>query len=262
MNVGRLHLAQQSRARRLARYEEVHQLQQQGLSERAIARQLQISRTIVRRFLAADQFPERSARLPRSTPLTPYHDYLHRRWAEGCHNSAQLWRELRTRGYRGQRSSVRDFVAPWRQRNQQPPLSTRTAVLGQPPSPRWTARLLLQAPERLTEEQRSFLNRLTELNSDIGQAAELAQHFAQIVRERKHTELKNWTERAHQSKLAELRRFAAGLRRDAAAVQAALREPWSNGPVEGQIHRLKLIKRQMYGRGKLDLLRQRLLYAA
>ena len=85
--------------------------------------------------------------------------------------------------------------------------------------------------------------------NEVGPVVELARQFVPIIRERQPEELDGWIERAKNSAAPELRRFAAGLKRDDAAVRAALEEPWSNGPVEGQVHRLKLIKRQMYGRG-------------
>jgi transposase len=142
-----------------------------------------------------------------------------------------------------------------------PPVSPLVNPLSGTPSPRWAALLLLQPAEKRTSAQQSFVDRLIRLG-EVGAVAELARQFLQIVRERQPEELDPWIERAEKTTAPELRRFAAGLKRDYAAVQAALEEPWSNGPVEGQVHRLKLIKRQMYGRGKLDLLRVRLQQAA
>jgi transposase len=254
-------LAEQRRAHRLARYQQVHQLRQQGNSERAIARQLRISRKVVRRFLAAPAFPERVARPPRATLLTPYHEYLRRRWTEGCRNAAQLLREISQQGYRGKRSAVNDFVARWRKIENPPPVSPLVDHLPGTPSPRLASLLLLQPAEKRTSAQQSFVDRLIRLG-EVGPVAELARQFVQIIRKRQPEELDCWIERAEKTTAPELRRFAAGLKRDYAAVRAALEEPWSNGPVEGQVHRLKLIKRQMYGRGKLDLLRVRLQQAA
>ena len=89
----------------------------------------------------------------------------------------------------------------------------------------------------------------------------LAREFAAMVRQREARQLVAWVEKAMQSQIASLRSFAASLRQDMAAVCAGLSLPWSNGPTEGHINRLKCLKRQMYGRAKLDLLRQRLLAA-
>jgi transposase len=255
------HLAEQRRAHRLARYRHVRQLREQGHSERAIARQLRISRKVVRRFLAAPACPERAARPPRVTLLTPFHEYLRRRWTEGCRNAAQLLREISQQGYRGKRSIVNHLIAKWRRTENPPPVSLLADHLLGTPSPRWAVFLLLRPAEKRTNEQQSFIDRLVRLD-EVGPVAELARQFVQIIRERQSEELDGWIERAKNSAAPELRRFAAGLKRDEAAVRAALEEPWSNGPVEGQVHRLKLIKRQMYGRGKLDLLRARLQHAA
>src|SRR4051812_33169932 len=254
-------LAEQRRAHRLARYQQVRQLREHGHSERAIARLLRISRKVVRRFLAAPTFPERAARPPRMTLLTPYHEYLRRRWTEGCHNAAQLLREISQQGYQGKRSMVNELVAKWRKTGNQPVLFSARDLRSRTPSPRWAAFLLLQPTDKRTNEQQTFVDHLVRLD-EVGPIAELARQFVQIIRDRPSEELDGWIERAKNSTAPELRRFAAGLKRDEAAVRAALEEPWSNGQVEGQVHRLKLIKRQMYGRGKLDLLRARLQHAA
>jgi transposase len=100
------------------------------------------------------------------------------------------------------------------------------------------------------------------LSPEIAQAQELALNFINIIRERHVDELSEWLIKASTSGLAEFRRFARGVTSDLSAVRAALSYQWSQGQVEGQVHRLKMIKRQMYGRAKLDLLRARVLYAS
>jgi transposase len=100
---------------------------------------------------------------------------------------------------------------------------------------------------------------LLTVSAPLARARELALRFAAIVRERKIGDFGRWLDDAAES---ELRSFASGLKQDEAAVRAALELPWSNGQTEGQITRLKLIKRQMYGRAKHDLLRARVLQAA
>ena len=95
----------------------------------------------------------------------------------------------------------------------------------------------------------------------IAQIAALTETFAQMVRQRTPSELQTWIETVLTSRLPDLKRFATGLQQDA-AVRAACELPYSNGQTEGQVTRLKLLKRQMYGRAKLDLLRQRVLHAA
>jgi len=253
--------AERSRAARLERYQQVRLLRQQGASERVIARQLRISRKVVRRFLASEQFPERAARQTRPPPLAPYQDSLRRRWTEGCHNAAQLLREIQAQGYGGKRSSVRDFVARWRETKQWPPRRSMSDPRLRAPSPPSVALLLLRPSEQLPAEQQSFVDLLT-AEQEAREVRELGQQFVQMIRERQRSKLDDWIKPGAESAAAERRRFAAGLKRDYAAVSAALEEPWSKGPVEGQVPRLKLIKCQMYGRGKLDLLRVRLQHAA
>jgi transposase len=100
------------------------------------------------------------------------------------------------------------------------------------------------------------------LDPVLDEAVSLTEEFARLVRERQADHLDAWLERASGSAVLAFRNFAASLRRDEAAVRAGMSLPWSTGPVEGEINRLKLIKRTMFGRAKLDLLRQRVLYAA
>lgn len=122
--------------------------------------------------------------------------------------------------------------------------------------------MLLAEENDLRPEEQTYCARLRELCPEVHTAVTLARAFFQMVRERKADQFETWQQTVHESAVAELRRFAAGLEQDKAAVARALSEPWSNGVVEGHVNRLKLIKRQMYGRAKFDLLRQRVLHAA
>lgn len=114
----------------------------------------------------------------------------------------------------------------------------------------------------MSETERRDLAQLQHEQGDAGALYCLSQTFAQMMRERAVECLDRWLEEAEKSPFPELQSFVAGIRRDEAAVRAALELPWSQGQVEGQITKLKLLKRQMYGRAKLDLLQQRLLHAA
>ena len=128
------------------------------------------------------------------------------------------------------------------------------------PSPREAAWMLLR-PEKLNGEQRSMVERLCQLFPQVEKAKELAQEFARVVRERSSGKLNGWLRAATGSKLKEFESFARGLSEDYEAVKNALRYEWSNGQLEGQVNRLKLIKRQMYGRAKFDLLKARVLHS-
>lgn len=121
---------------------------------------------------------------------------------------------------------------------------------------------LLLPAERRTARQQAYLDRLLPGTAALQLAAELAREFGRLVRERDLAALEPWLARAEASGLAEFAACAASLRQDKAAVEAALTLPWSNGQTEGQVTRLKLVKRQMYGRAKADLLRRRVLHRA
>jgi len=181
------------------------------------------------------------------------------------------WREITAQGYAGCVSVVRDYLARWRarlpaeQRRTSGPRATRSPTQ-RIPSPRSATWFLLKPPDEKQPEkaefQKRFVQTLCELCPEVKVAQELAQQFLEIVRERQAARLEPWLQAVAESHLPELQSFARGLRLDLGAVAAALTEEWSNGQVEGQVHRLKLIKRSMYGRANFDLLRARVLPAA
>jgi transposase len=263
------------RAHRLARYAEVRALRVQGLGQRAIARRLRINRATVRRFLAADAFPERAPQPPRASMLDPFAAHLERRWAEGCRNGMQLWREVRERGYPGSRK----LVARWVQQRRPAPAPTTptkyrtrarpvpdggdqpTAAAGRRASSRRLAWLLVRDPDRLTVPERAALAQMRQACRDVDAAYPLVREFVRMIRERTPEALAPWFATVAATAVPDLRTFAAGLRRDERAVVAALTLPWSNGQTEGHVNKLKVLRRQMYGRGSLDLLRRRLLAA-
>jgi transposase len=256
---------QRRRARRVERYDSVLALHRLGLSARRIAAALDLSRTTVQRYLQADGFPEIGPRAKRRSVLDPYRPYLETRWAEGCRNGRQLFQELTERGFPGKHSILTDALTKLRRRETRPDDGAGQAVVAQAPSPRESARSVRwwMVSERadLEDEQRKTLEEFLAENAEARQVYELAQEFRQIVRERRGEDLADWLERAREGP-RELRTFVGGIERDRAAVYAGLTEDWSQGQVEGQIHKLKLIRRKMYGRGRMDLLRRRVLEAA
>jgi transposase len=132
----------------------------------------------------------------------------------------------------------------------------------QGPTARQVSLLFLRRPTRLTKEQATYLDHLCQRDAAIGTAYSLAQDFVHMLREREGERLDVWIAATAESGIADVRRFAQGLTEDYAAVRAGLTLPYSNGQTEGQIHRLKLVRRSMYGRGKFDLLERRVLSAA
>lgn len=264
---------QARRARRLARYEAIVELHQQGKSLRAIAEELRISRATVRRFIRADGFPERAKSPLRPTSLTPYESYLRERWTAGCQNARVLWEEIQALGFQGALVTVRRWVGGWRASpgrrgptsrkgrpvdgKATPPPPKPTRVL----SPRQARWLLLRPVDDLRPEEQAYRHELLQ-EDEIQRGQSLTEDFGRLVRERDRAALMPWLSRAEESGLGEYREFAIVLRRDLAAVEAALTHEWSNGQTEGQINRLKMLKRQMFGRASLSLLRRRFLRAA
>jgi transposase len=247
------------RARRLARYEQVRALHAAGRSDLAIARAVGLDRRTVHLFRSAPAFPERATR-PSASATAPFHAYLRARVAAGCVNAVTLCREIVAQGYRGGTGMVRTFIAALRP-TAIPPTVARSA----PPSPEQTVWLLHHVercsagrPHPISEREARYVTLLTTGETPIADAARLATAFRHLLKTRDLNALQPWLAAAEASPLA---RFARGLRRDGDAVLAALCFRWSQGPVEGHVHRLKSVKRTMYGRGSFELLRQRVLYA-
>ena len=234
----------------------VQALYARGLGLRAIARELGIDRKTVRRFAHAITGDQAVARaISRPTVLDRYQPHLHRRWAEGCHDAAVLHAEITALGYRGSLRTVYRYLQPLRAGI--PPAALTPSVLKIGEVTSW----LLRRAEDLHPRQQQFL---ADVRGHCAQLDRLAEHvtgFAKMMT--KHTgerDLAGWLERVEANDQPELHTFAAGIRLDLAAVTAGLSLPHSSGPVEGNLNRLKAIKRQMYGRASLDLLRKRVIY--
>jgi hypothetical protein len=213
--------------------------------------------------------------------LDPFLPYLHRRWMDGNVNGSELWREIRAQGYSEAQRHVlrwaqqqRTVPAPTspraKQRTDDGPPGTRTTLGGAAtttgkspalPAPRQLVWVFLHAPADLTGDEQVILARVHQ-DPQMMRVYRLAQQFQQMVRMRQAQELTNWFDQCAESGVNAFETFAATLRRDEVAIRHALTEPWSTGPVEGQITRVKCVKRQMYGRASFDLLRQRVLRAA
>jgi transposase len=259
---------QVSRANRYARYQQILALAREGLSQRAIARQLHLSRGCVHRYVTATSFPERALPGKRGSQLDPYMPYLRQRWEQGCHNGRQLVYEIEAQGFRGSASLVRQLLGDWRADLPAPEPGVRgpkrrTA----PPAPRRVSARqaswwFVTPPEQLTDNQRVLLQRVCQTNATLQELYQLGQQFALMVKQRRARRLDPWLRRVSQSSSTDLQGFASGIKRDYAAVKMALSVPWSQGQVEGQITRLKLLKRQMYGRARFQLLRSRTLRRA
>ena len=264
-----------ARERRLQRYQQVKSLVAQGKPLLQSAKQLKMSRTTVTAYAAATVFPERAATRPQPSQLDPYRAYLQERWHAGCTNASQLWREIHAQGYPGGRRQIARWVlhqrsepsalAPKKYGFNRPAASTPAgdAATSAPAlaAPRQLVWLLLREPAQLSDEETAVVARLLQ-HPDMRRAQKRAHEFQAMVRQRKPEAFNGWLQACAASSIAELQSFAKGLLQAEPSIRAALSEPWSSGQAEGQVNRLKLLKRQMYGRAKFDLLRQRVLNAA
>jgi len=244
---------QQNRERRLARYEAVMELVQRGVPQREIARRCEMSRKTIRGWIRAQDFPERKQSNHFST-VDPYREYLDMRRRQGCRNGAQLWQELHAQGFTGRPRTLRD----WLRKHDGPRGSSCELPSSAPVPPRTTPRQIAWPLLKEPTDARPYLEELYRQSAEITAVSSAAREFCRIVRERDSAAWPLWRQAAASGPLAG---FAKHLCRDERAFLAALLQPWSNGPVEGHVHRLKLIKRSMYGRAKFDLLRLRVVNA-
>ena len=244
---------------RLARYQQMIQLHEQGMTQDAIAQQLGISLNTVRRWLVSG-CPE-STRGPYVSRLDPYLPLIWKLWAQGCHNIAQIYRELSAQGYRGSYASVHDNIV---RRLQFGGHKTPTDASPKHPvlaAPRQALFLFLRRPEELRAQEQEAVTTLRQLHPEVDLAYDLVQQFARMLRTRTGEFLDAWLAQVESSKLPELQSFASGIEKDKDAVRAGLTWWISNGMVEGHVTKLKLIKRQGYGRAGFPLLRKRVLHA-
>jgi transposase len=189
----------------------------------------------------------------RQSSLDPYLPWLDEQWVAGCRNGAELWRRLTARGFRG---SLR-VVTEWATRRRRAEKAD-AENLQRIPSARTIARLMTIGRDGLSKAETVTVAALEAGVPALVEARELIDSFQAMIRHKTAAALTPWIERARTSLVAS---FVRGVANDEAAVRAAIALPWSNGQTEGQITRLKLVKRQMYGRGKLDLLQARLIGA-
>lgn len=251
-------LAAAAPSRRQAQCEEAVRLHAAGATITRISAELGIDRKTVRGWLRIGRPPP--WRQPSGDSiLDPYATFLGRRWSEGCRNAARLWRELRDLGFRGRPSVVRDWAARHRG------FPEREGGGGGPLPPTWPtpagyrlARLLTTRRSRMTAEERIFVTRLLADQPELGAAVTWAKRLSRLLRQKATDSLEDVLAAGAGTLL---RRFATSLRRDYDAINAALSLPWTTSPVEGQISRIKMIKRTMYGRAGFELLRARVLHA-
>jgi len=255
------------RAWQLTVYHQVQTLAAEGKSHREIASRLQVHPQTVRKYLGLPQFVDRR-HSPSPSRVEPYRAYLQERWEQGEVMIKTLWHEIQQQGFPGSYGSVWKFLHTWPlpagMVSSASSLPSGPYVRSTPTTrtPRQTMWLLLRDPEGLQETDAAYRQALLRLAPSLENFSTLGREFLQMIKKRESAAFLPWLARAKECPSEEMRRFALGLENEAAAALGALTEPWSTGPVEGQITRLKLLKRQMYGRANIDLLRLRVLHAA
>lgn len=270
---------QARREKRMARYEMVRALHEQGMSQREIARTLKLSRQTISKFLHAEQYPEMHHKKRGEKPslLDPYRAYILHRWQQGYRNSVQLYDEITAQGFKGSAPLLRIFLAELRKKHREAGSASAltldraqraiTLLPSTPPKPRLTHRmsagraswLFIRKEADLSEQQKREVEQIKAAHPELQTAYQLVQAFVLLLSERRSADLDAWLAQASASSTSELKRFAKGLLQDYDAVRTACSTEWSNGQVEAQVNCLKLQKRMVYGRANFDLLRLRVL---
>jgi transposase len=246
------------RSERSARYEQAVELNRLGKPSQEIARILGVTGRTIQRWLKADTFPDAKRRRRRPGSFEIYASYVLSRWQAGERNGLAIYRDIKEQGYDGSERTVYRYLEPLKQAEVRASIDVHRLQ-------KWTANtaiwLFVRDPEKLDEIEREDLAAFCEASAPLKKAYDLLQDFLSMVHKREGQRLDAWLARVAESGLPELQSFAAGVEKDKDAVQAGLTWPINNGMVEGHVTKLKLIKRQMYGRAGFTLLRQRVLHA-
>ncbi|MGW1094080.1 transposase, partial [Streptomyces sp. NPDC002596] len=236
-----------------ARHAAVHALLEAGHSLRSVQRQLGMAWHTVKRFADASK-PEAlftGQWQNRPSVLDEFKPYLDDRWNEGFTNAWKLWEEIVPLGYKGSYQRVRAYLHKKR--------TSPRPVTARPPSPRTVSGWVLSRPETLTESERLQLKTVRTQCPELDALTRHVRSFATMLTDRQGERLPEWLDAVRQDDLPSLHTLAAGIDRDLDAVIAGLTLPWSSGAVEGHVNRIKMLKRQMFGRAGFALLRKRVL---
>jgi hypothetical protein len=243
------------------RYAAVQQLLTEGTSLAAIVRQLDLDRSTVRRFARATSVDELLVKaVNRTSLLDGFTQHLNARIADGVTDAVTLHTELQAMGFTGSVQTVRRYLHPRRPTTARPatPPPVRPAV----PKPRHITRWIMTNPQHLNLDDQAQLTEVLSCCPELQATAAHVHDFADLMHKHRGDRLLDWMHRVKADNLPALHSLLTGLRRDLDAVTAGLTLSWSSGPVEGNVNRIKTIKRQMYGRANFDLLRKRILLAA
>jgi transposase len=251
-----------------ARYTEVHESLARGLSRSAVSRELNLDIQTVRRFANATCAEELLGKAEhRPTKLDPFIDLVNQRWNEGVTTAETITAELRALGFKGDAQTVRRYLRPFRlpgaSRSHPDPHRRKPAPAAPAvPKPRTISKALLTHPDHLTEDDALIVKNATAGCAHLQRLQQHIRSFAKMMAQRRGTELPAWLEAIEADDLPELHSLAAGMRRDLPAIINGLTLEHSSGAVEGNVTRIKRLKRDGYGRANFDLLRAQILIAA
>ncbi len=245
------------RSGRYARYQHVVELDRQGIPTKEIAGRLGMSDRTVRDWLKQGTFPEAKKRRKRQSDFNAFAPYVLKRWQEGEHNGLTLWKEIKKLGYTGTERTVYRHLETLKQAEVNVPINLERIQKFAATVAVW---LFVREPKTLNEMEQADLAAFCEANTALKRAYDLVQDFFTMVHKLQGHRLDAWLAQVASSDLPELESFARGIEKDKAAVHLGLTRSTNNAQVEGQVTKLKLIKRTMYGRASFSLLRQRVLY--
>jgi transposase len=225
-------------------------LTKDGVSIKQIVRMTGYSRGLVRQIIRGHRTDVFRVRI---SALDAYLPWLDAQWAAGCRKGAELWRRVKARGFHGSSRVVSEWATRRRRAEK-----ASDQNLQKVPSARTIARLMTMARDHLSKADSITVAAIEAGVLALVEARTLVERFHVMIRMKIEADLESWIAEASASLLAS---FAAGIAKSKAAVRAAITQPWSNGQTEGQVNKLKMVKRQMYGRAKVDLLEARLIGA-
>jgi len=239
-------------------FRDVKELEKKGISQREISRRLNINRSTVSKYIAYDEYPKKIIPPNRISKASKFSTYLAKRWQEGEQNYHQLWREIKEQGFDGSFVSIYKYMIKNFTKDNDGNTS-KNCVPVKVYSARRLSFLMCKEAEKLKPKEQHYIDLLFEYCPQAKQASELAKRYKDILVNRKPDLLDQWIEDAIESGKDGLMTFAKNLIKDYDAIKNACTLEWSNGQVEGQVNRLKTIKRQMYGRGRFELLKKKVL---
>jgi len=244
-------------AERYDRYQQAMALRKQGMIVKEIARRIGLGRRTIQRWVKEETYVETNYHHPHRSRFDAYASYVTQRWDGGCHNIQQIWREVQAMGYPHSDRALRAHLEPLRGKVKGDFLEATSLDRFSAKEATW---LFIRHFADLKEKEREELATIRQESETAETIYQLVQTFLQMVRQLGGEHLESWLRSVRSCNIPELHRFANGLERDKAAVLVGLTLFHNNGQTEGQVTRIKLIKRMMYGRAGFALLRQRVLH--